>query len=200
MERYLRKDQRIIATVNLLVIGGYTIFFLTRLDFEFLLYVGIIILIFGLLLISNKKVGYSNLTLWGMTIWGILHMSGGGIPVGDDVLYSKILIPLSTSYEILKYDQVVHIFGFATATLLMYELMRPLMHKEALGTKRLSFILVMSGAGLGSLNEIFEFIATVLVPENGVGGYVNTSLDLIANLIGALIALFIIRYRAKKVS
>ena len=63
-------------------------------------------------------------------------------------------------------------------------------------TKRLtalSIVVVMAGLGVGGLNEIIEFIATVIMPETGVGGYVNTSLDLVADLIGALIALIYIR-------
>ena len=49
--------------------------------------------------------------------------------------------------------------------------------------------------GLGALNEIIEFIVTVFVPENNVGGYVNTALDLVFNLIGAVIAAVWIRLR-----
>lgn len=46
----------------------------------------------------------------------------------------------------------------------------------------------MAGLGVGALNEIIEFFATVVVPETGVGGYENTALDLVADLIGALSA------------
>ena len=42
-------------------------------------------------------------------------------------------------------------------------------------------------------NEIVEFLATTLGPTN-VGGYVNTSYDLIANAAGALIAVAVIRF------
>ena len=45
------------------------------------------------------------------------------------------------------------------------------------------------------INELLEFIATVLVPETGVGGYVNTSLDLVSDLIGAILAMVIIRLK-----
>jgi hypothetical protein len=42
--------------------------------------------------------------------------------------------------------------------------------------------------GLGAINEIIEFVATVVVPETGVGGYVNNALDLCWNGVGATIA------------
>jgi putative membrane protein len=56
----------------------------------------------------------------------------------------------------------------------------------------------MAGLGIGAVNEIVEYIATLLIPETGVGGYDNTLLDLISDLIGALFALLIIRHREKQ--
>ncbi len=34
-------------------------------------------------------------------------------------------------------------------------------------------------------NEVVEFAATLLVPNTGVGGEVNTGWDLVANFVGA---------------
>jgi hypothetical protein len=45
-----------------------------------------------------------------------------------------------------------------------------------------------AGMGLGALNELVEFAATLLIPETNVGGYMNTGWDLVANLVGAMIA------------
>ena len=42
--------------------------------------------------------------------------------------------------------------------------------------------------GVGALNEIIEFIAVLSVPDNNVGGYYNTVLDIVFNTIGALFA------------
>ena len=39
--------------------------------------------------------------------------------------------------------------------------------------------------GFGALNELVEFVATLIVPETNVGGYLNTGWDLVANLFGA---------------
>jgi len=57
----------------------------------------------------------------------------------------------------------------------------------------LSIILVAAGLGVGTVNEIIEFIVSSIVPESNVGGYVNTSLDLISDLIGAVLAVGVIR-------
>jgi hypothetical protein len=47
---------------------------------------------------------------------------------------------------------------------------------------------VAVASGFGALNEVVEFAATLLVPETNVGGYVDTRWDLVANLVGAVIA------------
>ncbi|MBI5115110.1 hypothetical protein HZA56_01400, partial [Candidatus Poribacteria bacterium] len=105
------------------------------------------------------------------------------------------LVPISNEYEIFRYDQFVHIVGFGVATLVMYHLIRPKLRPDLKKSVGLSIVVVMAGLGVGALNEIIEFTATVLVPETGVGGYVNTSLDLVSDLIGAILALFVIRIR-----
>ncbi len=46
--------------------------------------------------------------------------------------------------------------------------------------------------GLGALNEVIEFAATLLIPETNVWGYRNTGWDLVANLVGATVAATII--------
>jgi len=84
---------------------------------------------------------------------------------------------------------VVHIVGFGVATYIMYRLLLPLLVSVQRHRVVLSIIVVMAGLGVGAVNEILEFVATVLVPQTGVGGYENTMLDLVSDLIGSLIAL-----------
>jgi uncharacterized membrane protein YjdF len=122
-------------------------------------------------------------------------MSGGGLYINGVKLYEIILVPISSKYEIFRYDQFVHIVGFGVATLVMYHLLRPLLKPDLNKSVALSIVIVMAGLGVGALNEIIEFTATVLVPETGVGGYVNTSLDLVSDLIGSVLALVVIRMR-----
>jgi hypothetical protein len=49
------------------------------------------------------------------------------------------------------------------------------------------------GMGFGALNEVIEFIAVLTIPNTNVGGYVNTGFDLVANLVGCVIAAVLIR-------
>ena len=52
-------------------------------------------------------------------------------------------------------------------------------------------IVVLAVTGVGALNEIFELGAVVFTGSTGVGGYYNNALDLIFNLIGAIIGVMI---------
>ncbi len=58
-------------------------------------------------------------------------------------------------------------------------------HDDSLGALTLC---VAAATGFGALNEVIEFAITLLVPENNVGGYVNTAMDLVYNLAGAVLA------------
>ncbi len=192
----VKKDQLPILITILIMILSFSVYYYTIKNYEFIIYIFVIIFFLVLILFTNNKVNYSNTSLWGLTVWGTLHMAGGGVPVKGDVLYRLILIPITG--DIFKYDQFVHIVGFGVATLIMFELLKPKLKPLKYWTA-ISIVVVMAGLGVGTVNEIIEYIATLLVPQTGVGGYENTLLDLIADLIGALFALLIIRYREKRI-
>ena len=127
--------------------------------------------------------------LYGLSLWAFMHMTGGGIYIGGKKVYEIMIINLvGEPYNIFKYDQLVHIIGFGVSTLLMYYLLKPILNISIKKNVSLGIVIIMAGLGVGALNEIIEFIVTVIVPDTGVGGYINTSLDLVADLIGAIIA------------
>ncbi len=192
----LKKGQLSILLANFIGLFIFTLLFMSRQNYEFLIYIAVIVFFLLLILLTNKKVNYPNIVLWGLTVWAFLHMSGGGIYIKGKRLYEAILIPLvGAPYHIFKYDQFVHAVGFGVATLAMYYLLKPLLKKENSKWIALSIVIIMAGLGVGALNEILEFIATVITPETGVGGYINTSLDLVFNLVGAILAMIFIRIK-----
>ena len=77
----------------------------------------------------------------------------------------------------------------------MFDLLRPSLKQLLKNRVSLGIVIVMAGLGVGAFNEIVEFTATALVPETGVGGYLNTSLDLVADFFGAMIAWFVVILR-----
>jgi len=191
----LNKSHLTLLLINLALIVGFGIFFLARLNYEFLIYVGVIVFFICLVGLSIKNVHYTLAALVGLTVWSALHLAGGGITVGQGRLYDVMLIALSDTYPVFRYDQLVHIWGFGSATLVSYCLLAGALKQPVTHPIGLGMVLVMSGLGFGALNEILEFVVSCCVPESGVGGYINTSLDLCANLIGAVLGLLYIRIR-----
>ena len=194
----VKKEQIPLLTLMLSVLFLFTLLFVGAKNYEFLIYVGVIVFFLALVLATNKKVNYPLGILWGLSIWAVMHMAGGGIFVGETRLYEMILIPIvGEPYNIFKYDQLVHAFGFGVATLLMFHLLKPVLIGKIKNWARISIVVVMAGLGVGALNEIIEFFATVVSPQTGVGGYENTALDLVANMVGAVIAMIYIYYKEK---
>ena len=191
----MKKRHIVLLLINVAQIVGFGSLFLARLNYEFIIYVGVIVLLLCLIGGSIRKVDYTLGSLVGLTVWSTLHLAGGSITIGAGRLYDVMLIRLSETYPVWRYDQLVHIWGFGASTLVVFSLLRsslkrPLEHPVALG-----IVLVMAGLGMGALNEILEFAVTICVPQSGVGGYMNTSLDLCADLIGAILGLLYIRLR-----
>ena len=48
-------------------------------------------------------------------------------------------------------------------------------------------VTVLAASSIGALNEVIEFIAVIALDSEGVGGYTNTAIDLVANLLGAIV-------------
>jgi uncharacterized membrane protein YjdF len=191
----LKKSQLILLGINILYLFVASFYYLSRKNYEFIMYVSVIVLVLGLILVTNKKVNYPNIVLIGLTLWGMMHMFGG-VKIGDSTIYAKILFDfVGEPYNILKYDQVVHLFGFGVATLVMFVLFKPFIKFPVQRWASISIITIMAGFGVGALNEMVEFGAVVLMPETGVGGFFNTSLDLVANFIGACLAMVYIRIK-----
>ncbi|MDP6527374.1 MAG: DUF2238 domain-containing protein [Candidatus Pacebacteria bacterium] len=195
-----KKGEWFLALFNLLYILGFGGYYISIKNFEFLWYVAVLVFFFLLVVLTLKKSKFDYTILWGLSLWGFLHMAGGGVPVGDGVLYGYQLLSLVDNggdFFILKFDQLVHAFGFGVATLFIYHLLKPYLNEKT-NWGAVYAILIAAGSGLGALNEIVEFVAVVSFPETGVGGYANTALDLVFNIIGATLAVIFIHVRRLK--
>lgn len=178
---------------TLLYVAGFTVWFLSRENYEFILYVVTMLVLIALVGLSVRKAEFPVPMLWALTFWGLAHMAGGGIPVGDSVLYSLRLIDIAGDgeFRILKYDQVIHAYGFGVTAWLLYHLLArhfPVM----LGTWSIYTYAALASIGLGAVNEMIEFSAVVMMPETNVGGYYNTALDLVFNAAGAVLAMLMV--------
>jgi uncharacterized membrane protein YjdF len=195
MSNKIKPGHIVLFIINVALLVGFGTAFLLRINYEFIIYVGVIIVCLALISLTFFKVRYSIPTLIGLTVWSLMHLAGGSVHINGTLLYEIILVPLSQKYPILRYDQVVHTWGFAVATLTMFDLLRPLLKENLQGYIALSIVVIMAGLGVGAFNEIVEAFVAAIVPESGVGDYVNTALDLISDLLGAVLAFVFIKLR-----
>lgn len=183
--------------ITSIVILGYN--FIVPLNYEFLIYIFVIIVLFWIIIFTNKKVKYPILVLWLLAIWAFLHMAWGAIKIDWHVLYAHLILPIIDNWEwkILRYDQLIHSYGFFTSTILSYYIL-----KNKLINKKIWFglwlILIMAWCGFWALNEVIEFIVDTTLPESWVGGYINTWMDLVSNLIWSILAIIFIKIFLEK--
>jgi uncharacterized membrane protein YjdF len=176
----------------------------TRGNTEFLFYIGTMMVLMVIVAVVHRRIGFTPAVLWGLSIWGLLHMAGGLVPVPASwpingnvrVLYSWWIVP-----DRLKYDQVVHAYGFGVTTFVCWQGLQSILRDAAPGGVRPTFgmltLCVAAAVGFGAINEVIEFAATLLVEETNVGDYTNTGWDLVANTVGAVIAALMIGLRSR---
>ena len=183
------KSDRLVIGFTLLYVLASAPYAYASKNSEFIFYIGVLVLLIGLVGWVHRKVHLHIACLWMLSAWGLAHMAGGLVHVSDEVgvLYSLWLIP-----DLLKYDQLVHAFGFGVSTWVVWQGLRANL-TDARPTLGMLFICACAGLGLGALNEIVEFLAVLTIPDTNVGGYTNTGWDLVANLVGATLAAIAIR-------
>ena len=98
-----------------------------------------------------------------------------------EVMYSHWIIQ-----PVVRYDNVVHAWGFGAAGVATLQAMR-----LSLGTstRLVAFMIVwFGGMAIGAVNEIVEWLGTKVQEHTNVGDFENAMRDLAANAIGAAIA------------
>ena len=149
----------------------------------------------GLVTLLYSRVPLSGLVLWGLALWGLAHMVGGLVEVDGRVVYEW-----SLGGGQMRFDKVVHFFGFGFSALAAYELVRGSFGSVA-SARAVAVVAGFIGLGVGAINETIEFLITLLPGDSNVGGFSNTGWDLVANAAGAtaasLLAPFLERSRAQ---
>jgi uncharacterized membrane protein YjdF len=181
-----------ILAANIAYLSIFAVLFSARANYEFLIYVGTVAFFVALIGLLHLKFNFPVGVLLGLTAWGLLHMLGGYVILDGRVMYAYQLIP-----GLLRFDQLVHAFGFGVATLFSYYILKPSLGPNV-NRLAVSALLVLVGMGLGALNEIIEFTAVLTVPKTGVGGYENTMCDMVFNTIGAMLAVIYANLRHAK--
>lgn len=187
--------------VYLLIFGTY---YSSIGNYEFLWYI-VVIVILGTVVVLNLRTGiFDSIILWLLSIWGLVHMIGGGVRIGGNAVYSLRLIDVidkGGQFYILKMDQLIHFYGFFVCAILVYKLLRATGSDTLKSPKLMVFLSWIGSMGLGALNEVVEFLAFISLDKTGVGDVYNTGLDLVFNLLGALAGAFFAHklYRNRKI-
>lgn len=187
---FLNTKQAVITFSVLYLLGG-GFFFLSRGNFEFVIYVGVIVGVFALLFGTLKITQFPVHILWLISIWGLGHILGGSVQTVDGVLFAYKIYPfldLGGDFYILKYDQLVHAYLYGVMALVFWHILTHTL-KVSRPTWILVILALMASMGVSAMNEIMEFLIAVSIENNGVGGYENAMLDLIFNFSGAVIAM-----------
>ena len=179
----------------------------SRKNGEFIFYIVIMLALIAVMSLVHRRVRLTTGLLWAFSIWGMAHMAGGltPLPTGwpyngeQPVIYSWWLIP-----QRLKYDQIVHAYGFGITTWLCWHILRNTLRQPDGGAVRPTLgmltLCAAAGMGFGALNEVLEFIAVLTIPNTNVGGYENTAWDMVSNLVGSTIVAMLIRLTFKSVT
>ena len=186
-----KKVHMIIFAINITYLLIFMIIFPLKNDFEFLLYNVFVAIMTFLIYFLHRRLNFSTGLLCGLTLLGILHELGGNVFICGDKLYAFYVIP-----DILKYDKLIHGYGIFIFTLLIFRLLKPYL-KEINNRYVFFIILVFVGLGVGTIWEFVEFVTVLVLPKTGVGGYFNTLKDLVANAVGAIVAIFYLNIKLR---
>lgn len=164
---------------------------------EFLFYLLIFVPALAMLGLLHRRIRFSYGMFAALSLLLLLHLAGGLTELSrrSPTEGRKLLYNLWLLEPYLKYDNLVHAFGSGLATWFCWQLLQRTVasrtgwaFRDLRPTPELLLFCVLSGMGIGSVNEILEFYTTRLVPDNNVGGYVNNSLDLVSNFVGSALA------------
>lgn len=167
---------------------GYTALFtvisLVGLNVEFIYYTVVMGVSMSTILAIHKRIKFYPVVLMSLSALGLFHLMGGNLYLGDVRLYDFYFID-----GVFKYDNFMHSVGSAIMVMVSYALLQPAIADEFYD-RRIYFGIILSlvGMGLGTINEIIEFIGVLLFDiQQQVGGYDNTLLDLIYNMVGSIV-------------
>lgn len=173
--------------LSFFLVGLLTLLTILYQNYEFLLYAITVAILLIILYKTDQYFKYKQLGLWLFNIWLILHILGGLAFYQGVRFYDLILLDIvGEPYNILKYDQFVHFYCYIVMAILMWSVIQKIMKQDA-SNAVVCVVTILAASSLGAVNEIIEFFAFMLLGTEGVGGYINTAIDLVANLLGAIL-------------
>ena len=168
-----------IIGLSALIVAGWTLYGLvtgSKLALPYLLWM----VSAGLILMYvDGRVRFSTHVLVLLCISGFCHMAGGNLVFEDLFLYEQ-------SWGGIGYDHLVHVIGLGTAGLAVWEATTWILHARS--GKEAALVAFLGANAVGAVIEIGEYLATLVLSVASVGDYANNMQDLIANMVGGLLA------------
>jgi putative membrane protein len=185
----MKKGLKLPTIFVYLLLAGLLAYFIPMGNYEFIGYAVVVGLLYYAVLAADKYYNFPVYSFWLFGIWVVSHMLGGALYFGGTRLYDTILIPIFNGggeFVILKYDQLIHAYCYIAFAVLVYHALKK--HFKKGQDRALILFTILAAVGIGLLNEVIEFGMVVFADAaDAVGGYYNTALDLVFNLIGAII-------------
>lgn len=190
-KRKITKTEWGILIFNLLFLAYFIIYFAADQNWEFTIYSVFVGVVIWLMVKLHMKYQFSTTVLIGATISHVLHKFGRYLIIDGGILYQWEVIE-----GVLRFDKVLHFWNILVFTIVGFYLLKP--YIKTIEKKRvLSLILFLFGLGIGTFWEMFEFSVVATQIQTGVGGYFNTMGDIVANTLGALVAVLYLNFRGK---
>ncbi|MEY2570293.1 MAG: hypothetical protein QOE63_643 [Acidimicrobiaceae bacterium] len=162
-------------------IASFAAFGIARGDHRVWAYLVVTSVLVTATIVVDRRVRFSAPVLGVLCSAMVLHLSGGLLPGPNEaILYDQWLVP-----GVLKYDQLVHFINCAALALACFVVLRRWL-RPGIAPAGPAFAAAAMACGLGAVNEVFEYLASLLFHDLDVGGYDNTGWDLVFNLAGAL--------------
>ena len=189
------KRGRLLPTIlTYLFLIVLVVYFISKGNYEFLGYAAVVGILYFVVLKLDSKYNLPTYSIWLFVVWVFLHMLGGSVYLAGTRLYDLILIDLVNGggeFMILKYDQFVHAYCYFAFSIIIYYILAS--HTKPGNRKALAIFAILASVGVGMLNEVIEFGMVLFAgAADAVGGYYNTALDLVFNLIGAIIGVLFV--------
>ncbi len=160
------------------VLTGFLIYGIAAGSSPVAYYVPITVVLVGVMAWIHRSVHFSMAVLWGLAAVAIGNVAGGVLLIDGAPLYQlQVLGPI-------QFDKVFHAVATGVGAWAALEALRSwgVPHTSAA-----VFLAVMVASGGGALVELVEYVGSILIENDSVGGYANNMQDLIANTTGALV-------------
>jgi hypothetical protein len=170
-----------VVTLTMGAAGAIVAFAFARGDHRVYAYLAVAALLLASGALVDRRVQFEPAVLGLLGASLVLHLCGGLLPGLDQkILYDQWILT-----GVLKVDQLVHFVSSAALTIACWSIIRRWLRAD-LAPAGPAFVAALMACGFGAINELFEFLASLLLHDLDVGGQDNTGWDLAFNLAGAI--------------